>query len=284
MGRRLGQHFLRSTHVLDAILAHAAPQPGQPVLEIGPGEGVLTERLLATGARVTAIEVDPQLDFDLHTRWGSEPRFKLIREDVRKADLSAERLFGSPEPYLVVANLPYYLSTPLLFQILPLREQITRLVVMLQKEVVDRMRADPADGKRYGSLSVATQYAFYVKRLLTVPPSAFEPPPKVYSAVIELRSKVGTLTTTQEVAFLEHMKQLFTKRRKVLFNNIRGLYPDLSLVALGRLERQLGMRRGETLSPAEHLALFRALDEARRLGTAVRPWDEGADWEDGAPE
>lgn len=273
MGRKFGQHFLRSTHVLDAIVAHAAPQPDQPVLEIGPGEGVLTERLLASGARVTAIEVDPQLAFDLRMRWGSDPRFTILREDVRKADLAPQRLFGADQPYLVVSNLPYYLTTPFLFRLLPMREQISRLVLMLQKEVVDRMRAEPAQGKTYGSLSVAIQYAFRVKRLLTVPPSAFSPPPRVYSAVIELIPKPGTLAQEQEVAFLEHMKQLFTRRRKVLFNTLRAFYPDLTRVALTRLERQLGKRRPEALDPAEHLALFRALDEARREGSAVRPWD-----------
>jgi len=257
MGKRLGQHFLRSPKALAQVLAAAAPAAGEPVLEIGPGEGVLTGRLLAAGARVTAIEVDPALCAALRGRWGDEPAFRLVEGDVLRADLAPAALFGAPGPYAVVANIPYYLSTPLLFRLMARRADLSRLVLMVQREIAERLAATPADGKAYGSLSVVAQQAFAVRLVARVPPGAFAPPPKVHSAIVRLEPRPGGLGPEGEAAFAEHVKRLFTRRRKLLLTTLKGLYPTLAGEPLAALAAEVGQRRPDALSPAEHLAVFR---------------------------
>lgn len=282
MGKRLGQHFLRSPSVLENILFAAAVQPGDPVLEIGPGEGVLSERLLETGALLTVVELDPVLADGLERRWEGHPRFRLIRGDILKTDLSAEALFGgipgevapgqkkAENPHLtyaVVANLPYYLSTPLLFRLTEMRHRFSRLVLMVQKEVARRMVSTPKDGKAYGSLSIAAAHAFTLDWVCSVPPSAFKPPPKVDSAVISLQPLPAELSPAAEKAFLYHIKMLFTRRRKQMLS---GLSADMAASkAEGKaqisprnwaeVEALVGKRRAESLNPAEHLKVFRLL-------------------------
>ncbi len=262
MGRKLGQHFLRSRPVLDGIVQAARPQPGEPVLEVGPGEGVLTERLLDAGVRLTAVEVDEALAEALAARFEGHPGFRLITGDILRTDLHSTHLFGEERPYKVVANLPYYLSTPLLFRLTAARAQLARLVLMVQREVAQRMAASPADGKTYGSLSVVAQYAFTCRLGMRIPPSAFRPPPKVDSALVELEPLPARLHPDGERAYFEHVKGLFTRRRKLLLTAFKGAAEQLPPENWERVEALAGGRRPDALSPDEHLALFRALNPA----------------------
>jgi 16S rRNA (adenine1518-N6/adenine1519-N6)-dimethyltransferase len=267
MGRRWGQHFLRSPTVLAAIVEAAALAPGEPVLEIGPGQGALTERLLATGARVTAIEVDPELLAGLVARWAGEPRLRLIGGDIMRADLSPQVLFDDlpPQdraPYAVVANLPYYLSTPVLFRLMVHRATCSRLLLMVQREIAERLVALPEDGKAYGALSVAAHHCFTMRRVLTVPPGAFRPPPKVDSAVVHFTPRPHQLPPAEEAAFLEHMKLLFTGRRKVMLGHMQRVYAQAPPAVWAAAAPLVGRQRAEALSPAQHLAVFRAMRAA----------------------
>lgn len=259
MGRRWGQHFLHSQAVLARIVEAARLTPGEPVLEIGPGQGALTRRLLATGARVTAVEVDPVLLHLLREQWPAAPHLRLIGGDILKVDLSSRELFGEELRYAVIANLPYYLSTPLLFRLMSMRQRLDRLLLMVQKEIANRLVALPADGKTYGALSVAAHHCFTMERLFTVPPEAFRPAPKVDSAVVHFRPREPCMPPGEEAAFLEHVKMLFTGRRKMMVNQLRRLYPANPPERAAGVEATLGQRRPEALDPGEHLAIYRAL-------------------------
>ena len=263
MGKRLGQHFLHSPAVLDAIVAAAAPQPDEPVLEIGPGTGALTERLLARGVRLAAVELDPALVEALAARWGDHPGLRLIEGDILRIDLAPRALFGTDAPYAVIANLPYYLSTPLLFRMAAGRSFFSRLLLMVQDEVARRMAAGPEAGKVYGSLSVAIQHAFTVRRVMRVAPGAFHPPPKVDSAVVELRPRPPKLEPSREAWFFEHIKRLFSRRRKLMISGLREAGGHLPPGQWSQLEALVADRRAETLSPEEHLQVFRLLFDAQ---------------------
>lgn len=259
MGKRLGQHFLHSPQVLDAIVAAAALGPGEAVLEIGPGTGALTGRLLEQGVRLAAVELDPALLADLAARWGDHPRLRLIEGDILRLDLSPAALFGQEAPYAVIANLPYYLSTPLLFRMAASRRTFSRLLLMVQEEVAARMAAGPADGKTYGSLSVAIQHAFTVRVVRRVPPGAFRPPPRVHSAVVALEPRPPQLPPGREAWFFEHVKRLFSRRRKLMISGLREAGEQLPPAQWEALQRLVGERRAETLTPEEHLDVFRLL-------------------------
>ncbi|HUJ75146.1 MAG TPA: 16S rRNA (adenine(1518)-N(6)/adenine(1519)-N(6))-dimethyltransferase RsmA [bacterium] len=256
MGRRLGQHLLRSPAVLQAIARLAAVQPGERVLEVGPGMGALTEVLLAAGAYVTAVEVDPAFAQSLGGRWGQHERFRLIQADVRKLDLDGPALFGSTGSYAVIANLPYYLTTPLLFRFIRQRAQISRMLLMVQREVAQRLVAAPGSGHAYGSLSVAAQIAFTMRLALHVPPGAFAPPPKVHSAVVQFLPRPALLPAHAEAEFLEHVQGLFSFRRKRLMGTLQRHDPPWPAQRLALAAPLVGERRPETLSALEHLRVF----------------------------
>lgn len=259
MGRKLGQHFLKDQSVLGRIVAAAQLEPGECVLEIGPGKGVLTERLLKTGAKVTAIELDETLVPGLHQRFGEQTDFSLVQGDALKVDLSPEVLFGNKERFSVVANLPYYLSSPLLFRLAARRSAISKMYLMVQREVAERMVAEPKDGKAFGSLSVALGNVFSMELLFIVPPGAFFPPPKVDSAVVALKPLPPRLPPDQEKAFFEHVKGLFSARRKVMLSTLRRKYPGLSETALSALEEICEGKRPEKLSAEEHRRVFQII-------------------------
>lgn len=260
MGKKLGQHFLHSTAVLDSILAAASPKAGEPVLEIGPGQGVLTERLLETGAKIRAVELDAALAGALRERWEAREDFQLIEGDVLRLPLMPRELFGDEVPYAVVANLPYYLSTPLMFRLATFREGFSRLVLMLQLEVAERILASPAEGKTYGSLSIAMQHAFAVSLVRRVPPSAFRPPPKVFSAVLRFTPLPRHLPPGDEARFFRHVKTLFTRRRKRMASVLKSLYGAAPETSRARVAGIVAERRAETLSPREHLEVFLLLN------------------------
>ena len=259
MGKRYGQHFLRSARVVAGIVAGADPRENEPVLEIGPGEGVLTKRLLERGARVTAVEIDPMLCDRLRQLFDGHDRFRLVEGDILQTELAPEALFGGKEPYAVIANLPYYLSTPLLFRLIAHRAYHDRLVLMVQKEIADRLIALPRDGKAYSALSVAAHHVFRMERILDVPPEAFRPPPKVDSAVVRFEPRAPILAPDHEKRFLQYTKTIFMHRRKLMAGSLRRAYPGVWERHAVALEALVGKRRPEALTPQEHLEVFRML-------------------------
>lgn len=215
--KRFGQNFLRAPHVVGKILAAAELTSGERVMEIGPGLGALTDKLLENGACVLACEVDRDLAAALENR--GEANLTVHQGDVLKADWPA--LLSSP-PYKLVANLPYNISSQVLFKILDHRTLFGRLVLMFQKEVGDRLLATP-DTRDYGILSVLVQNWFEVTRVVKVAPGCFHPPPKVESVVLRFDPRPRPLApVADEAAFRHLVKAVFGQRRKTLRNSLLG--------------------------------------------------------------
>lgn len=251
--KRLGQNFLVNEDVVAAIVAAAAIEPGDAVLEIGPGIGTLTQGLAEAGAAVTAVELDARLVTVLGQTLAGYDNVRLVHGDILKVDISREM---TKEPYKVVANLPYYITTPILMRLLEQRLPVSLLVTMVQKEVAERMVAEPG-GKDYGALSVAVQYYTAPEIVFTVPPSAFIPAPAVESAVIRCAVRaVPPVAVADERMFFRTVKAAFAQRRKTLANGLKaaGLPPAAAAEVLAAAGID-GNRRGETLSLAEFAAV-----------------------------
>ena len=214
--KRLGQNFLIDPNIVRKIVATANLSPADTVFEIGPGRGVLTEALSRAVRRVVAVEIDPQLHRLLQDRQSDWPNVQLVCADALTYPLESVSTGA-----IVVANLPYYLSTPLLFRLLEQRHRFPRLVLMLQNEVADRLvaKASTAD---YGVLSVMAQYAAEITKVFRVSAQCFRPRPEVGSAVVSLRTKKETVLSLQEEStFARLVKSAFAHRRKTLVNSLR---------------------------------------------------------------
>lgn len=214
--KRLGQNFLIDPNIVRKIVATANLSPADTVFEIGPGRGVLTEALSRAVRRVVAVEIDPQLHRLLQDRQSDWPNVQLVCADALTYPLETVSTGA-----IVVANLPYYLSTPLLFRLLEQRHRFPRLVLMLQNEVADRLvaKASTAD---YGVLSVMAQYAAEITKVFRVSAQCFRPRPEVGSAVVSLRTKKETVLSLQEEStFARLVKSAFAHRRKTLVNSLR---------------------------------------------------------------
>ena len=253
--KRLGQNFLIDPNIVRKIVALAELRPGDHVLEIGPGRGILTEALSRAAGHVTAVEVDPRLHAYLETRQAELLNVELVCDDAL-----AYPVESLPMGTVVVANLPYYISTPLLFRLLNQRGRFPRMVLMLQDEVADRLVAQPG-GSDYGVLSVMAHYAADITKAFRVSAQCFRPRPDVASAVVLLRMQDRTrLSPKEEVTFRALVKAAFAHRRKTLVNSLRdegyALHPVIE--TLQRLEIALA-RRAETLSVEEFLQLALAL-------------------------
>ena len=242
--KRFGQNFLRAPHVVEQILAAAEVTVAAPVVEIGPGPGALTDRLLAAGAYVTAFEVDRDLAAALQNR--GAPNLTVHLGDVLKADWPA--LLTTP-PYRLVANLPYNISSQVLFKVLDHRALFSRLVLMFQKEVGDRLLAAPATSD-YGILSVLVQNWYEVTRVVKVPPGCFFPPPKVDSVVLRFEPRRQSLApVADEEAFRRLVKAVFAQRRKTLRNGLLGAGYEGEVIDRALAVLALAPTvRGETLS------------------------------------
>jgi 16S rRNA (adenine1518-N6/adenine1519-N6)-dimethyltransferase len=246
--KRFGQHFLHDRSVLDRIVREIAPKPEQALLEIGPGRGALTERLIGQCRTLDAIEIDRDLAAQLRARWGAPQAFELHEADALDFDLAAlARMRGGR--LRVIGNLPYNISTPLLFHIAAAHEHIDDLHVMLQKEVVERIAAAPGSGS-YGRLTVMLAPWFEAKHLFDVGPGAFSPPPRVWSAVARLTVRREPAFAVPP-AFARTVSAAFSARRKTLRNALRSLVDVDAIVAAG-IDPQL---RPEVLSPAEFAKL-----------------------------
>jgi len=211
--QRLGQHFLIKGSVLERIARAACPAPQPLVIEIGPGRGALTAKLLERAARVVAIEIDPDLAGHLRQRFAGDRRLEVVEADVLSVDLA----HWGPAP--IAGNLPYYITSPILERALRLRPP--RAVFLLQKEVARRLVARPGS-RDYGYLTVATGLFANPKLLCEVPPAAFRPPPKVDSAVVEFSPCFPAMPDAE--AFLEFVAQCFRHKRKTIRNNLAVVY------------------------------------------------------------
>lgn len=249
--KRLGQNFLVDPNIVRKIVALAELTPSDHVLEIGPGRGILTEALSKAAGHVTAVELDPRLHAYLETRQAEFPNVELVC-----ADALAYPVEHLPVGTVVVANLPYYISTPLLFRLLDQRGRFPRLVLMLQSEVADRLVAKPG-GSDYGVLSVMAQYAADITKSFRVSAECFRPRPDVASAVVLLRTKAQRgLSQEEGIAFRALVKAAFAHRRKTLANSLRdeGYEPQRVAGALQRWEIA-PTRRAETLSVEDFIRL-----------------------------
>lgn len=249
MSKKLGQNFLIKRGIVDEIVHAAELTPGEPVLEVGPGIGTLTQGLAQSEADVTAIELDRRLLAVLDTTLASYDNVRIIHGDVLKLDVPS---IMNHKPFKVVANLPYYITTPIIMSLLESKLPIERLVVMVQKEVALRMVAKPGT-KDYGALSVAVQYYTEPDIVLDVPPKSFLPAPAVTSSVIRcvLRDK-PPVDVIDEKLFFRVVKAGFAQRRKTFSNTMKttGLSKDRieELLAKANID---GQRRGETFTLQE---------------------------------
>lgn len=243
--KRLGQHFLTDRHYLDRIVAEIDPRPGEAMVEIGPGPGALTERLAGVVRPLHVIEIDRDLAAGLRERFTPE---EVVVHEGDALDFDLGRL---PAPLRVVGNLPYNVSTPLLFHVASFASRVRDCVFMLQKEVVERMVAEPGS-EDYGRLSVMLQYRFAMSLAFRVPPGAFTPPPKVDSAIVRMAPLgEGRPVAADEDRFSRIVAAAFMQRRKTLRNALRGLVDETGFLRAG-IDPGL---RGETLSVAQFLAL-----------------------------
>lgn len=255
--KRFGQHFLHDRNIIGRIVAALAPRPDDHIIEIGPGKAALTRELLTRVTHIEAVELDRDLIAQLHAEL---PAAKLTLHNADALQFDFCRLTGDGRKLRVIGNLPYNISTPLLFHLLDQAGCIADMVFMLQKEVVQRMIAAPG-GKDYGRLSVMIQYRCAVEKLFDVAPGAFTPPPKVDSSVVRL---IPHATPPAAVAdpeqFSRTVRAAFASRRKTLRNNMKGLLSAEQMLALGIDPT----RRAETLSLAEFAALSNSVADPLR--------------------
>ncbi len=253
--KRLGQNFLIDPNIVRKIVALAEIASNDHVLEIGPGRGVLTEMLCKAAGHVTAVEIDPRLHAFLAERQAEFPNLTLVLDDALVYPVE-----NLPVGTIVVANLPYYISTPLLFRLLDQRDRFPRLVLMLQNEVADRLVAKPGSSD-YGVLSVMAQYAAEITKAFRVSAQCFRPRPEVGSAVVLLRTRARReLSPEEEPKFASFVKAAFAHRRKTLVNSLKDEGYDQMRIAgsLERLTLPLSIR-AEVLSLEQLIQLTRSM-------------------------
>jgi len=251
--KRFGQHFLHDPRVIDQILRAFNPTAGENIVEIGPGRGVLTGRLLAIAGKLDVVELDRDLAAELPARMNHPPGLTVHGGDA--LDFDFRRLAGNAGRLRVIGNLPYNVSTPLIFHLLEQSAAIDDMLFMLQREVVDRMTAKPGS-KVYGRLTVMTGFACSVERLFAVGSGAFQPAPKVESAVVRLLPHRTPPWPVADGAVLDQVvRRAFAQRRKTLRNSLAGLISPAGLEALGIDPGS----RAEQLDPAGYAALANAV-------------------------
>ncbi|WP_163183882.1 16S rRNA (adenine(1518)-N(6)/adenine(1519)-N(6))-dimethyltransferase RsmA [Neobacillus sedimentimangrovi] len=267
--KSLGQNFLIDTNILKKIVSFAELGEESGAIEIGPGIGALTEHLARSSKKVVAFEIDQRLLPILEETLSPYSNVKIIHQDVLKADVKRvmSQEFEHIEDVMVVANLPYYVTTPIIMKLLEDHLPIRGIVCMLQKEVADRISAKPGT-KDYGSLSIAVQYYTEVETVMTVPKTVFVPQPNVDSAVIRLTKRATPAVKVKDERFFFLVtKASFAQRRKTLLNNLTSQLPDgkqkkediLAALESSGIEPS---RRGETLT----------LEEFARLSDALYPY------------
>ena len=267
---KLGQHFLADHSAAGKIVEALGDVSQGTVLEVGPGRGIITSLLAPRTRRVIAIELDRVLAAQLRMKFALRPNVEIIEGDILAIDFST--LFGpkpgstrpgidfKPEPVRVVGNLPYYITSDILLRLFAHRQYFETIVIMLQREVAERLAAAPGTSD-YGLLSATAQLYARVDSLFTLPPGAFSPPPKVHSTVVRLTlaPRIESLRVPEE-EFINFLKLSFGQKRKTLWNNLKSQYaPDVLRSALEKTAVKPTVR-AEALSLEKSAALFRALN------------------------
>lgn len=269
--KRFGQHFLADESVVDAIVRAIDPQPGDAMVEIGPGLSALTAPLLDRLDRLTVVELDRDLARRLRGRWG-EDRLRVVEADALTVDFGDLAADAGPDPAAagaarlrVVGNLPYNISSPLLFHLLRWAGQVRDQHFMLQREVIDRMVARPGDSQ-YGRLSVMLQARYRMTHLFDVPPEAFDPPPRVMSAVVRMRPLASdTLRQPRDMRVFERLvARVFEQRRKMIRGSLGAWAEWLDWDALGVAPTA----RPQELTVAQFMDMADALSAAGVIPTA----------------
>jgi 16S rRNA (adenine1518-N6/adenine1519-N6)-dimethyltransferase len=271
---KLGQHFLADDGFALQIVDALGDVSQSTVLEIGPGRGVLTSLLARRARRLIAVELDRVLAAQLRLRFGMFPNVEVIEADILSVDVDS--LFGprpglsrpgmefKPAPARVIGNLPYYITSDILLRIFYYSKYFETLVILVQKEMADRIAAEPGT-RDYGLLSATAQLHASVEKLFTLPPGAFDPPPKVHSTVLRLtiapRQHELGLDGNSGIKenFIDFLKLSFGQKRKTLWNNLKSNYPEAGLRAALAKAKVKPAARAETLSLEESAALFLAL-------------------------
>jgi len=271
---KLGQHFLASDSFALQIVDALGDVSQNTVLEIGPGRGVLTSLLAKRARRLIAVELDRVLAAQLRLRFGMFPNVEVIEGDILSIDFDS--LFGpkpglrrpgiefKPAPARVIGNLPYYITSDILLRLFDYSKYVETLVILVQREVADRIAAAPG-GRDYGLLSATAQLHARVEKLFTLPPGAFAPPPKVHSTVLRLtmaprQHELGLDGDSRiQDGFIDFLKLSFGQKRKTLWNNLKSAYPEPHLRAALSQARVKPTARAETLSLEDSAALFLAL-------------------------
>jgi len=263
--KSLGQNFLIDVNILENIIKHAGIDKKTAVIEIGPGIGALTEQLAIHAEQVVAYEIDQRLLPILNHTLQDYTNIHVIHQDILKADVSQmiKERFHPNQPVQLVANLPYYITTPILMKLLQEKLPLSSITVMIQKEVADRMAAEP-NSKAYGSLSLAVQYYTEAEVVMTVPKSVFMPQPNVDSSILKLTLRENAPVEVADEDFLFSLiRASFVQRRKTLRNNLNRFLKDKydkeeisSILATAGID---GSRRGESLSMQEFATLANEL-------------------------
>ncbi|HZP23985.1 MAG TPA: 16S rRNA (adenine(1518)-N(6)/adenine(1519)-N(6))-dimethyltransferase RsmA [Terriglobales bacterium] len=269
---KLGQNFLVDAGAAQRIVEALGDVSNRTVIEIGPGSGVLTRLLLARARRVIGIELDRVLAAQLRMNFATRPNLEVLESDFVTAEFPSivGRRPGplhdlrptQPETVDVIGNLPYYITSDIVLRILELHDKIERAVIMVQREVGDRIAALPGS-RDYGLLSATAQLFARVEKLFTLPPGAFSPPPQVHSTVLRLTMAPRLQELHLEAApFIVFLKRAFAQKRKTLLNNLRGQYPETAIRAA---LKSVGLRsdvRAEAMPLEKTAAVFRALQAA----------------------
>ncbi len=252
---RLGQNLLTDPVAAERIVAALGDVSQASVLEIGPGRGALTDLLAGRARRLIAIELDRILSAQLRVKYAARQHVEIVEGDVLQVDLAA--LVGRGQKARVVGNLPYYITSPILEQLFRFHNSVELIVLLVQREVAERMAARP--GRRdYGLLSAVTQLHARVERLFTLPPGAFSPPPKVHSTAVRLTPAEQELGVPRE-GFVEFLKLSFAQKRKTLCNNLKSRYGEAAVraaVAAAGLRTDV---RAEAVPLQEAAAVYRGL-------------------------
>jgi 16S rRNA (adenine1518-N6/adenine1519-N6)-dimethyltransferase len=269
---KLGQHFLVGEDVASRIVDALGDVSQSTVLEIGPGRGILTSLLARRARRLIAVELDRVLAAQLRLKFGMAHNVEILEADILAIDFDS--LFGpkpglgrpgiqlKPEPIKVVGNLPYYITSDILLRLFEFAKCFDSIVIMVQREVADRIAAEPGS-RDYGLLSATTQLSARVEKLFTLPPGAFVPPPKVHSTVLRLtiepqQEKLGVAGD----GFIDFLKLSFGQKRKTLWNNLKLRYPEADLRRALAAAQVKPTARAETLGVEKSAALYRALRNA----------------------
>jgi 16S rRNA (adenine1518-N6/adenine1519-N6)-dimethyltransferase len=269
----MGQHFLASDEFAARIVSSLGDVSQRTVLEIGPGRGILTSSLARRARRLIAVELDRVLAAQLRLKFGMERSVEVIEADILaigfdslfgpKPGLSQPGIELKPEPVKVVGNLPYYITSDILLRLFEFAKYFDEIVIMVQREVADRIAAEPG-GRDYGMLSATTQLNARVEKLFTLPPGAFVPPPKVHSTV--LRLTIDPQQDKLQVAgkgFIDFLRLSFGQKRKTLWNNLKAKYEGADLKRALAEAQVKPTARAETLTLEQSAAIFRALRKDR---------------------